>query len=37
MSEEQPEPLLSLTQLRKRAEDLNKYLAHIAEYNEYRL
>jgi hypothetical protein len=28
MSEEQPEPLLSLTQLRKRAEDLNQYLVH---------
>jgi hypothetical protein len=31
MSEEQLEPLLSLTQLRKRAEDLNKYLVHIVE------
>jgi hypothetical protein len=33
MSEKQLEPLLSLTHLRKRAEDLNQYLVQIAEYN----
>jgi hypothetical protein len=37
ISEKQPESLLSLTQIRKRAEDLNKYLAHngTTEYHEY--